>query len=111
MSYTNTETITQLEQPATLRQVLQTYDIHQSGGDTPQRSGWSLEAPLQPSQRADWESDHRRVPPYRATDRFHRVSDRRLGRTSGETVIIVMMFSGSYALAVRSASPSMNAAY
>lgn len=91
----------QLEQASSVRQILRAYDIHQTGAHGEQRSGWSTDVPYAPSQRVDWNSDRRRIPPYRETDRSHRLADRPAGRTGGESAFVIMMFSGAYVVSVR----------
>lgn len=92
-----TETTTRLE-PTTLRDVLQVYTIHQTGEDiATETSNDTRDFVSQP----DWPSDRRRIPPYRSTTRTYPLSERPGGVTTFEGVIVVVMFSGVYTVAVR----------
>lgn len=101
MSQTTVTSSTQLRESTSVRQILRAYDIHQTGEEASQRSGWDLETPFETSQRRDWDFNRNRIPPYREPATSHRLSDRPSGRNYVESTIVLMMFSGSYMVAVR----------
>jgi hypothetical protein len=92
--------------PTSVREVLQVYEIHQTGDATSsasETSGWSEDAPWpeQPHRHYQgWVSEYNRVPPYREPARSHPLSSRPAGRDNGEATFVTMMFSGVYVVSV-----------
>jgi hypothetical protein len=107
MSQTHTTTQSVTYEPTSVRQILQVYDIHQTGEPTSTgTSGWNVDSPWRNlPQRSDWTSDYNRIPPYREPSRNHRYFGRPAGRDWGEASFVVMMFSGVYVVSVRASSP------
>ncbi|KAH8799726.1 hypothetical protein F5884DRAFT_115620 [Xylogone sp. PMI_703] len=88
-----------LLEPTTIRETLRVYDIHETGHNETiaihtTRNLNSTELPITLSNPNNWPSDWRRIPPYRASSRTHRVSDRAAGQNSMEAAIVIAMFSG-----------------
>ena len=107
MSQTQTTTESVTHEPTSIRQILQVYDIHQTGGpEASITSGWSVESewPEQP-QPPNWVSNYNRVPPRRESSRSHRFVNRPAGRDWGEASFIVMMFCGVNVVGVRTYLP------
>lgn len=102
MSQTLTTTGTAVE-PTSLREILQVYDIHRTGGEAAPTgtSGWSTDADFPENSHArNWLSTYHRVPPFREPSRAHRYFSRPAGRDLGEGSFVVMMFSGVFVVSV-----------
>lgn len=94
-----------LLEPTTLRETLRVYNVYETGHDEMlERSiNQSRHAPEESTTHSDpnWPSDWRRMPPYRASSRTHRVSDRAAGQDAVEGATVLMMFSGVWMMGVR----------
>lgn len=100
---TTTSTIT--ENPASLREVLAVYNVHESGTAATEEEHLPAnhvdrQSPLDSEEQGSWPSDWRRMPQYRPTSRSHRVSDRPGGQTAAERGIVAVMFSGVWMIGV-----------
>lgn len=98
-----TETVLE---PTTILETLRVYDIHETGREEVAEAESSgthhgVEQ-LQSSTPSDpnWPSDWRGMPPYRATSRTHRVSDRAAGQDAVESAFVITMFQGVWILGV-----------
>lgn len=99
-----TETVLE---PTTILETLRVYDVHETGREEtaeprsiqPQNDLEQPQSTTQPD--LNWPSDWRRMPPYRASSRTHRVSDRTAGQDAVESAIVVTMFHGVWLMGVR----------
>jgi hypothetical protein len=99
------QTITSKLEPITVRELLRTYEVHQTGQDRVTSSTESTTNPhviasLLPSPPPNWLSDYRRIPSYRAINSTHTYSSRPGGDSYFEGVLVVTMFTGVYVIAV-----------
>ena len=101
---TTTETRTK---PRTRQDVLKDYDLHHSVSSSSSRAGPTItgglpETPqVAPVNPPDWDTTHRRVPPYRPTNRdpAHQ-AEVRVYTSTVERVFIGTMFTGVFINAV-----------
>lgn len=105
MSQTQTTTLTTVNEPTTVRQILQVYDIHRTGEQPySPTSGWSEESQWREQRHGqNWASNYNRIPPYREPMRSHRLRERPAGLTTGSASFVVMMFCGVYIVSVSDA--------
>jgi hypothetical protein len=93
-------TTTTQTQTRTRQNVLRDYELHHSASSVRGTSG-SVGAPapnpqVAPLNPPNWDTTHRRVPPYRPTDRDRDVSEIRVYTSNIERVFIATMFTGVF---------------
>ncbi|KAL2128908.1 hypothetical protein VTI74DRAFT_8486 [Chaetomium olivicolor] len=93
-------TATRQVQTRTQRDVLKDYELHHSAGNvrvTPTISTASARNPqTTPLNPPDWDTTHRRVPPYRPTNRDRDQGEVRVYQNAIERVFIGTMFTGVF---------------
>jgi hypothetical protein len=105
---------TETSEPTSIRQLLQAYEIHQTEGEednsrevstttlsSTATSGWGITSPW-PSHTQPWNGamSYNRMPPCRQTGTRHTLASRPAGRVPGESLFVIMMFSGVYVVGV-----------
>jgi hypothetical protein len=104
-------TTTTQTQTRTRQNVLRDYELHHSASsvtDTSSNTAAPAPAPqAAPLNPPNWDTTHRRVPPYRPTDRDRDVSEIRVYNSTIERVFVATMFTGVFINSV-SLSPSLS---
>jgi hypothetical protein len=97
MSLTATVTSTRETAPSSLDNILADYQLHHSGGGpaTPAISSNATQHRRQAAAGPEsWDTTHRRVPPYRPTNRDRDPAETRVYTSRVEQVFIALMFTG-----------------
>lgn len=103
---TTTTTTTRNPSALTADGVLADYELHHSHIDSPISPSTGNDHHEIPNSPVDWDTTHRRVPPYRPINRVRDPLETRVYNSRVEQTFIGVMFTGVLTIAVSDAGPN-----